>query len=81
MVERDYQPCFECHKPMHESDYVFSFDALSEAAGDRAAGGAWFADRAPLPSDSRQNRVAHTRIHQVRRSGGAHSLEPRCPLD
>jgi len=33
-VERDYQPCFECHKPLHESDFLFSFDALSEAAGD-----------------------------------------------
>jgi hypothetical protein len=33
LIERDYQPCFECHKPLHESDYVFSFDALSEAAG------------------------------------------------
>jgi Cytochrome P460 len=31
LVERDYQPCFECHKPLGESDFVFSFDALSEA--------------------------------------------------
>jgi hypothetical protein len=34
LVERDYQPCFECHKPLYEADYVFSFDALSEAAGN-----------------------------------------------
>jgi hypothetical protein len=34
LVDRDYQPCFECHKPMHEADYVFSFEALSEAAGN-----------------------------------------------
>ena len=34
LVERDYQPCFECHKPLHESDYLFSFDALSQAAGN-----------------------------------------------
>ena len=32
-IERDYQPCFECHKPLHEADYIFSFDALVEAAG------------------------------------------------
>jgi hypothetical protein len=30
LVERDYQPCFECHKPLNESDFVFSFDALSK---------------------------------------------------
>ena len=34
LIDRDYQPCFECHKPLHESDYVFSFDALNEAAGN-----------------------------------------------
>jgi hypothetical protein len=34
LVERDYQPCFECHKPLHEADYVFSFDALSGTAGN-----------------------------------------------
>ena len=34
LVERDYQPCFECHKPLQESDFVFSFDALTEAAGN-----------------------------------------------
>lgn len=34
LVDRDYQPCFECHKPMHEADYVFSFDALAGAAGN-----------------------------------------------
>ena len=33
LVERDYQPCFGCHKPMAENDYLFSLDALSEAAG------------------------------------------------
>jgi hypothetical protein len=32
-IERDYQPCFECHKPMHEGDYLFSFEALAKAAG------------------------------------------------
>ena len=34
LLERDYQPCFECHKPLHESDYLFSFEALSKAASD-----------------------------------------------
>jgi hypothetical protein len=34
LVERDYQPCFECHKPLHEADYVFSLDALTDAAGN-----------------------------------------------
>jgi Cytochrome P460 len=34
LVERDYQPCLECHKPLHEADYVFSFDALTKAAGN-----------------------------------------------
>jgi hypothetical protein len=34
LVERDYQPCFECHKPLDASDYLFSFDALSKAAGN-----------------------------------------------
>ena len=34
LVDRDYQPCFECHKPLHESGYVFSFDALTGAAGN-----------------------------------------------
>jgi hypothetical protein len=33
LVERDYQPCFGCHKPMAESDYLFSLDALTRAAG------------------------------------------------
>ena len=32
LVERDYQPCFACHKPMHEADYLFSLDALTKAA-------------------------------------------------
>jgi hypothetical protein len=32
-IERDYQPCFECHKPLDTSDYLFSFDALKAAAG------------------------------------------------
>jgi hypothetical protein len=32
-IERDYQPCFECHKPLDASDYLFSFDALKTAAG------------------------------------------------
>jgi hypothetical protein len=34
LIERDHQPCFECHKPLHEADYVFSFDALRKAAGN-----------------------------------------------
>jgi hypothetical protein len=34
VMDRDHQPCFECHKPLHESDYVFSFDALRTAAGN-----------------------------------------------
>jgi hypothetical protein len=33
LVERDYQPCFACHKPLAESDFLFSFDALKQAAG------------------------------------------------
>jgi hypothetical protein len=33
LVERDYQPCFACHKPLAEADYLFSFDALKKAAG------------------------------------------------
>jgi hypothetical protein len=33
LVERDYQPCFGCHKPVAESDYLFSLDALIQAAG------------------------------------------------
>jgi Cytochrome P460 len=34
LVDRDYQPCFACHKPLDASDYVFSFDALTKAAGN-----------------------------------------------
>ena len=34
LVERDYQPCFECHKPLHSADYVFSLDALTDAAAN-----------------------------------------------
>ena len=34
LMDRDHQPCLECHKPLHESDYVFSFDALTDAAGN-----------------------------------------------
>jgi hypothetical protein len=33
LVERDYQPCFACHKPLAESDFLFSFDALKQAVG------------------------------------------------
>jgi hypothetical protein len=33
LVERDYQPCFECHKPLDAADYLFSFDALAKAGG------------------------------------------------
>jgi hypothetical protein len=32
-VERDYQPCFACHKPLAESDFLFSIEALKQAAG------------------------------------------------
>lgn len=32
--DRAYQPCFECHKPLQEFDYVFSFAELREAAGN-----------------------------------------------
>ena len=34
LVERDCQSCFECHKPLHEADYVFSLDTLTDAAGN-----------------------------------------------
>jgi hypothetical protein len=34
LVERDYQACFECHKPLQEFDYVFSFAQLRDAAGN-----------------------------------------------
>jgi hypothetical protein len=34
LVERDYQLCFECHKPLQEFDYVFSFAQLRDAAGN-----------------------------------------------
>ena len=34
LIDRDHQPCFECHKPLHEADYVFSFEALTKAAGN-----------------------------------------------
>lgn len=30
LVERDYTGCFECHKPLEEQDFVFSFDELSK---------------------------------------------------
>jgi hypothetical protein len=33
LVERDYQPCFACHKPLAESDFLFSLDSLEQAAG------------------------------------------------
>jgi Cytochrome P460 len=33
LVERDYQPCFACHKPLADSDFLFSLDALQQAAG------------------------------------------------
>jgi hypothetical protein len=33
LVERDYQPCFACHKPLARSDFLFSLDALKQAAG------------------------------------------------
>jgi len=33
LVERDYQPCFACHKPLAESDFLFSLGELQRAAG------------------------------------------------
>lgn len=27
-IDRDYKPCFECHKPLAGQDYVFSFESL-----------------------------------------------------
>lgn len=39
LVERDYQPCFACHKPLAESGYLFSLEALEEASGKQASGG------------------------------------------
>jgi hypothetical protein len=34
LVERDYQPCFACHKPMAEAGYLFSLAPLTAAAGN-----------------------------------------------
>jgi hypothetical protein len=34
LMDRPHQPCFECHKPLERSDYVFSLDPLSKAAGN-----------------------------------------------
>ncbi len=31
-IERDYKPCFECHKPIEDLDYVFSLEELVAAA-------------------------------------------------
>lgn len=30
-IERETTACFECHKPLHDTDYVFSFEALAAA--------------------------------------------------
>lgn len=32
-IERETTACFECHKPLHEADYVFSFEQLQAEAG------------------------------------------------
>ncbi|HEX5079363.1 MAG TPA: cytochrome P460 family protein [Geminicoccaceae bacterium] len=39
LVERDYQPCFACHKPLAESGYLFSLKALEAASAKQASGG------------------------------------------
>lgn len=33
-MEKETTACFECHKPLHDTDYVFSFELLSEAANN-----------------------------------------------
>ena len=32
LVERDYQPCFACHKPLAQDSYLFSLKQLRETA-------------------------------------------------
>lgn len=33
-IDKDTTACFECHKPLHDADYVFSFEQLQAAAGE-----------------------------------------------
>ena len=32
-IDKETTACFECHKPLHDTDYVFTFEQLKEAAG------------------------------------------------
>lgn len=32
-IDKETTACFECHKPLHDADYVFSFEQLKEKAG------------------------------------------------
>jgi len=32
-IDKETTACFECHKPLHDIDYVFTFEQLKEAAG------------------------------------------------
>lgn len=33
-IDKETTACFECHKPLHDTDYVFSFEQLKTAAGN-----------------------------------------------
>ncbi len=33
-IDKETTACFECHKPLHDTDYVFSFEQLVAAAGE-----------------------------------------------
>jgi hypothetical protein len=33
-IDKETTACFECHKPLHDTDYVFSFEQLQAAAGN-----------------------------------------------
>lgn len=33
-IDKETTACFECHKPLHDTDYVFSFEQLLAAAGE-----------------------------------------------
>jgi len=33
-IDKETAACFECHKPLHDTDYVFSFEQLLVAAGE-----------------------------------------------
>lgn len=32
-IERDYTPCYQCHVPLTDSDYLFTRDLLKQASG------------------------------------------------